>query len=30
MKLKAKLVLGTAFAVLALPAMAQDYGKFDG
>ena len=30
MKLKAKLVLGTAFAVVALPAMAQDYGKFDG
>jgi multiple sugar transport system substrate-binding protein len=30
MKLKAKLVLGTAFAALALPAMAQDYGKFDG
>ena len=30
MKLKATLVLGTAVAALALPAPAQDYGKFDG
>ena len=30
MKLKATLVLGTALAALALPATAQDYGKFDG
>ena len=30
MKLKATLVLGTALATLALPAIAQDYGKFDG
>jgi multiple sugar transport system substrate-binding protein len=30
MKLKATLVLGTALAALALPGMAQDYGKFDG
>lgn len=30
MNLKASLVLGTAFAALALPAIAQDYGKFDG
>ena len=29
MKLKATLVLGTALAVLALPATSQDYGKFD-
>jgi multiple sugar transport system substrate-binding protein len=30
MKLKAILVLGTALAALALPALAQDYGKFPG
>lgn len=30
MKLVVKLALGTALATLALPAMAQDYGKFDG
>ena len=30
MKLTVKLALGTALATLALPALAQDYGKFDG
>ena len=30
MKLKVRLVLGTALAALALPALAQDYGHFDG
>ncbi len=30
MKLTVKLALGTALAALALPALAQDYGKFDG
>jgi multiple sugar transport system substrate-binding protein len=30
MKLKAILVLGTALAAMALPALAQDYGKFPG
>ncbi|MBK6468463.1 MAG: sugar ABC transporter substrate-binding protein [Rhodobacter sp.] len=30
MKLKTTLVLGTALVALAVPAMAQDYGSFDG
>ncbi len=30
MKLTVKLALGTALATMALPALAQDYGKFDG
>jgi multiple sugar transport system substrate-binding protein len=30
MKLTVKLALGTALATLALPVLAQDYGKFDG
>ena len=30
MRLKAILVLGSAFVALALPALAQDYGKFPG
>ncbi len=30
MKLTGKLALGTALATLALPALAQDYGNFDG
>lgn len=30
MKMKLALVLGTALATMAIPAIAQDYGKFDG